>query len=305
VSATHKRIIAIDSGIGGLSVVASLLGEATGGISVTYLADLVNLPYGGKSAPKIKELTTENLTYLLNSVAAPCADLILIACNTIFAQAGTECNRIGNSNGIPVCGVIRANCLDAVSKNSQRIVVVGTEATIESRVYRHELEGLGVWTDKIIEVSCPLFVPLIEEKMTAGPALEWIVKYYLSPVIKVGDSVILGCTHYTYILDALRRIYPDVYWIKSGRNLLEYEPAIRNLFLNRSPYLAQNKNRLEILVTGRGLDLPLIDDLDLSHTEVNINLVTSTKPEYSIPVFPGLSQSMPQTPLFHMEAVPS
>ena len=276
----RKNIFAIDSGIGGLSVLASWLRQLNHGFSITYMADFANIPYGNKNPEKIKEIIQENLVYLLEMCAIKnVPDLIFIACNTIFANAKEVCTNFGKSSGVPVCGVIHANCLDAISKNPKRIIVIATAATVKSHTYRIELEKLSFKSSKIIEIACPLFVSFIEESLTTGPALEWVINHYIRDVVKPGDAVILGCTHYYYILETLKSLFPKVIWIRSGKNLMQYEPAVKTIFNTVSEGLSCKRiqSSLNLVVTGREFELSSIKALNLKNVNVNSKVITSVK----------------------------
>ena len=121
-----------------------------------------------------------------------------------------------------LCGVIYANCVQALSLKPNRIVIIATKATVQSRAYSKQLIELGFIHNKIIEIECPLFVPFIEENLTAGSAVEWIIDHYMGKIIREGDCVILGCTHYRYILETMKAQFSGTEWINSGRNLLKY-----------------------------------------------------------------------------------
>jgi glutamate racemase len=87
---------------------------------------------------------------------------------------------------------------------NKKIGVIGTEATIQSGAYTRALKE----SDSVIEVysgACPLFVPLVEEGWTDNEVAEMTVKAYLSSLKQSGiDTLILGCTHYPLLKQAIR-----------------------------------------------------------------------------------------------------
>jgi len=210
------RIAAFDSGVGGLTAIAPLLKQFPEA-HVSYLGDLANLPYGTKSPDRIRELTRLNLEWFLKKNSS--FDVIVIACNTASAHAIEIAEKIGAARGTPVVGVIRPGCLAAVESQAKRVVVLATSATVESQSYLRSLQQAGA-QGEIVQKACPLFVPLVEDELYEGPAVESIARRYLDEVLKPGDTVILGCTHYPFLLKTLKSLYPNMSWIDAGAALL-------------------------------------------------------------------------------------
>jgi glutamate racemase len=237
------RIAAFDSGIGGLSAIAPLLREQRG-VSITYLGDLANLPYGTKSPGRVKDLATSNVRFLLDHCRSSSpVDLLVLACNTASAYALEACSDVAANFGLPVVGVIQASCRAALRQEPKRVIVLATKGTVNSHAYRDELLQLG-FKGLSLEIPCPLFVPLVEEGITDGPAAEWIARSYLDPMLRPDDTVILGCTHYPYLLPVLQSLYPQVTWIQAGDALLSEAPEMHRPSAHR-----QDTNSLEILFT--------------------------------------------------------
>jgi glutamate racemase len=90
-----------------------------------------------------------------------------------------------------------------VTKN-HRYGVIGTEATIAGGVYQRGLMAADLEAH-VLAKACPLFVPLVEQGMVTGPIVDLVVELYISEFKESGvDSIILGCTHYPLLADALR-----------------------------------------------------------------------------------------------------
>lgn len=209
------KIAAFDSGIGGLTAVAPLL-KALPGLQVTYLGDLANLPYGTKSPERIRNLARANAEWLL---ASENFDLFIVACNTVSAHALDLCSDAAALHQTRCVGVLEPGCRRAVAANSSRIVVLATGATVASGTYPSGLRALG-FQGEIEQRACPLFVPLVEDDLIHGPAVEEIARRYLDSVLRPGDAVILGCTHYPILLPTLSHCYPNVTWVDAGGALL-------------------------------------------------------------------------------------
>jgi glutamate racemase len=211
----HAAIGVFDSGIGGLTVVRELL-DTLPNERIVYFGDTARVPYGGKSVETIKRYAAEDTELLL----AHDVKLIVAACNTVSANALEEVERA--AGGVPVIGMIGPCAREALKRTkSGRIGIIGTEATIASRAYETQIarkaEAASNQT-KTFSQACPLFVPLAEEGWIDHPATEMIVREYLAPLIENDiDTLILGCTHYPVLIDAIQRVVgPGVTLINSG-----------------------------------------------------------------------------------------
>jgi glutamate racemase len=242
-------LAAFDSGLGGLSALAPLLRASRGG-RVSYLGDLANLPYGPKSARRISQLTLANIKHLLDDSRFPKPDLLVVACNTASAYAMDAIRPVLEEKRIPVLGVIEPACREALRSKPQRILVLATQATVSSRAYESELRRLG-FVGEIQQIACPLFVPFVEEGIVDGPALQWVVQKYLAPHARPGDLAILGCTHYPFMLETLKKEFDHLAFVHAGEALLK-EPVILEL-------LAKNTNEFENHV----LELVFTDNPDV------------------------------------------
>jgi glutamate racemase len=194
-----------DSGIGGLSVLRSLLRDLPE-YDYLYLGDSARTPYGNKSFEIICEYTRQAVDFLF---ARGCV-LIILACNTASAKALRMIQQQWLPSHFPdrrVLGVVipLAEAGAEVTRFG-RIGVIGTRATIESKVYEEELQKLRGGL-KILGLACPLLVPLVEEGWAGKPETNMILKKYLRRLkdAKV-DTLILGCTHYPFLQDDIERV---------------------------------------------------------------------------------------------------
>lgn len=196
-----------DSGFGGLTVFSSLLADLPQ-YDYIYLGDNARAPYGGRSQEVIYRYTKEAVDFLF---AQGCI-LVILACNTASAQALRRIQTEYLPQKYPgrnVLGVIRP-LAEAAAKNRKcnKIGIIGTRATIESRAYESELEKLNPGLE-VFSQSAPLLVPLIEEGWQKRPETKIILKKYLRPLKnKQIDSLLLGCTHYSLLYEEIRRIIP-------------------------------------------------------------------------------------------------
>jgi glutamate racemase len=184
----HRPIGLFDSGIGGLTVLKSLL-SALPIESFIYLGDTARLPYGSKSPQTIERYLIQNIEFLIRrNVKA-----IVVACNS----ASTVLLGPVRDFGVPVYNVIEPGAACAVKTSpGLKIGVLGTKATVRAKSYVRAIQGLAP-DARVFQQACPLLVPLVEEGWENDPLTNLIVYRYLTPLIDAGvDTLIMGCTHY-------------------------------------------------------------------------------------------------------------
>jgi glutamate racemase len=211
-----KNIIGIfDSGLGGLTVFKHLLKNLPG-YNYIYLGDNARLPYGEKSQATIYEYTREAMEFLFQKGC----NLIIIACNTASSQALRKLQQEYLPKHYPkrrILGVIRPLAEEFAAGKFKKIGVIGTKATILSQAYKTEIKKLNPKI-KVESLSTPLLVPLIEEGWAKKPETKTILKKYLEPLkTKQIEALILGCTHYPFLLKEIKEIM--------GRQIIVPDPG--------------------------------------------------------------------------------
>lgn len=262
----RKPIGVFDSGIGGLTVVKALMDELPSE-SIVYFGDTARVPYGTKSKPTIVKFSLENVEFLLR-FDVKC---IVVACNTSSSWALPTLRKYFK---VPIIGVIRPGALAAVRyTRNQRVGVIGTRATINSKAYETAIKRVNPRV-KVFSVSCPLFVPLVEEGLLNGSICHDIAQRYLKPLKRQRvDTMILGCTHYPLLTKTIKKVMgPQVTMVDSAnqtvnevrgvlmgidalsngnpkpryRFFVTDEPShfdnIRNRFLGKSPGVVERAN---------------------------------------------------------------
>lgn len=191
-----------DSGVGGLTVVKELIRQLPRE-DIVYFGDTARVPYGIKSKETVIRFSIENILFLLKYNVK----LICVACNTVSSYALPE---IKNHFKVPIVGVINPGAREAVyATKNKKVGVIGTKGTIKSRAYELEINQLDPKV-KVTAVSCPLFVPFVEEGWLKGDVVLTVAKTYLKPLkdAKV-DTVILGCTHYPLLKPVIKEVMGD------------------------------------------------------------------------------------------------
>ena len=191
-----------DSGIGGLTVLKEIR-KVLPDEKIYYLGDTARVPYGEKTKELIIRYSKEIVEFLLEKNVSA----IVVACNTATALALKE---LKETFKIPIIGVIEAGARTAIeaTKNG-KIGVIGTKATIQSGKYEEEIKLFNKKV-KVLQKACPLFVPAVEEGILSGKLVNQIIKTYLDDFKEKVDTLILGCTHYPLLKDAISKIYPDI-----------------------------------------------------------------------------------------------
>ncbi|WP_373034776.1 glutamate racemase [Sulfurimonas sp.] len=209
------KIGVFDSGIGGLTVVKSLLNHQLFE-EIIYFGDTARVPYGIKDKNTIIRYAIEAVEFFKNFDI----DLIIVACNTVSAYALEE---MRENASCPVIGVVEAGILATVNslddKNSN-ILILGTKATINSRAYEDGLEKKGF--NNLEAKATGLFVPIVEEEIYEGEILNATLSHYFCE-LKKPDAIILGCTHFPLISGPIEDYFcKESIVIHSGDAIVEY-----------------------------------------------------------------------------------
>lgn len=197
IMSNNRPIGVFDSGIGGLSVV-SVISDLLPSENIIYLGDTQRVPYGSKDPRDIKKYSSELVDFLLKKDVKA----IVVACNTISAVALDE---IKNSTNLPIIDVINPT-VEYIIENirKEEVALIGTKATIDSKVYEQKLKLLNL---KILTIACPQFVTLVEEGEIDSQKTQEIIKSCLLPIREENiDTVILGCTHFPALKEKISEI---------------------------------------------------------------------------------------------------
>lgn len=194
---SDRPIVVFDSGLGGLTVVASLY-RMMPHENFVFFADRARVPYASLSPNLITRYACESAGFLREHDPKAA----VIACNTVSAVALREVEQVLS---VPVINVLHPTAAAAArSTVNKKIGVLATTATVRRNTYATVLDELlpGV---QVVSQGCPLLVPLVEEGWTDGDIPRSIVEHYLGDLMKAQvDTVVLGCTHYEYFRDHIQ-----------------------------------------------------------------------------------------------------
>ena len=229
-----------DSGFGGLSVWRELH-RALPRESLIYLGDGKNCPYGTKSEEQIRELAERAVGDL---VERGCK-MVVVACNTATAAA-IEYLRERFSH-LPIVGLEPAVKPACAMTRSKVVGVIATERSLVGRKFLSTLERYGEGVE-VLKVVGEGFVEAVEADAEQEPRTEELVRRVVEPIIERGaDVIVLGCTHYPFLGDVIRRVVGDreVAVIDSGEAVEKRVESLLDKFSLRCA--EDNVPRLEFL----------------------------------------------------------
>ena len=204
------RVLVFDSGIGGLSIAASIH-QSLPGVDLVYLADNAGFPYGEQPESVVIERCT---TLVMDTLARVSCDIIVIACNT---ASTVVLPRLRSMTRVPVVGVVPAVKPAAAITRNQRIGVLATPATVR-RPYLDELIQEFASHCQVERIGHPGLVQWVESSVSGLPVPRNDLAQAVAGFRTAGvDTVVLGCTHYPLLLEPLKDVLPEVaFWVDSG-----------------------------------------------------------------------------------------
>jgi glutamate racemase len=209
---TDPRPIGVfDSGVGGLTVLREIL-RRTPDESTIYLGDNARAPYGVRPDEEVRSFSTQSIDALVERDVKA----VVVACNTSTAIALGDLRR---RYDLPILGVIRPGATSAaLATRNRRVGVIGTPATIRSHAYFAAIKDENPAVE-VYEHATPTFVPMVEAGLLTGPEVEASVREALAPLLGERDergefvfplppsarvdTVLLGCTHYPLLRQAI------------------------------------------------------------------------------------------------------
>lgn len=227
-----------DSGFGGLSVLQKLT-EILPEYDLCYLGDNARAPYGTRSFSTVYKYTKEAVLWLFSKKC----HLVVIACNTASAKALRSIQQNDLPSVAPerrVLGVIRplTEIAGYISRNGH-VGLLATSGTVRSSSYSIEIQKFSPGIH-LTQEACPIWVPLVENMEVDNSGVEYFVQQHLKNLFSKDpeiDTLILGCTHYPFLLPVIKRNVPDNVQIVSQGNIVA--DSLKN-YLSRHPEIEQN-----------------------------------------------------------------
>jgi len=216
-----------------------------------YLSDSKNAPYGEKSKQTIIDLAIKNTEILLNRNCK----IIIVACNTATTNA---IDILREKYSIPFIGIEPAIKPAALKTRTNIIGILATKGTLNSKLFEQTSSTIN---EKIIrkEIIGKGLVALIESGKLDSKEMTALLSSYIIPLIKENvDCLVLGCTHYPYLVPQIREIVGNkIQIIDSGEAVARQTKAIlhKNNLINTSKdksehkfFINKDKKILELII---------------------------------------------------------
>jgi glutamate racemase len=199
--ANNNPIGIFDSGVGGLSIFKELI-KRLPYESVVYFADSANCPYGPKQKDEIINLSVKAVDFLLSKNCK----IVIVACNTATAAA---ISFLRNKYEISFIGMEPAVKPASIYSKTQSIAVLATEGTFNGDLYKETSEKYAKGIDLNIKVGDKLVAIVENGLIEEQESLDYITNLIKPLLKKKIDKLVLGCTHYPFLIPVLRKILPS------------------------------------------------------------------------------------------------
>lgn len=187
-----------DSGIGGTSIwkeIHALLPNE----STIYLSDSKNAPYGQKSEKEILDLSIKNTELLIDKGCK----LVVVACNTATTNA---IDYLRANYNIPIIGIEPAIKTASIQTKRGVIGILATKGTLNSKLFEQTSATINNNITVVEQIGTGL-VELIENGKINSIEMTTLLKQHLKPMLlSKCDCIVLGCTHYPYLIPQIRKI---------------------------------------------------------------------------------------------------
>jgi len=228
-----------DSGIGGTSIwkeIHKLLPLE----DTIYLADSFNAPYGLKSQEEIIQLSKKNTEFLLNNNCK----IIVVACNTATTNA---IKVLRSTYDVPFIGIEPAIKPAANNTQTHTIGILATKGTLNSDLFNKTASSLA--NVKIVEQIGHGLVQLIENGDIESSEMDELLKSYLTPMVEKNiDYLVLGCSHYPYLIPQIEKLIPkNIKIIDSGEAVAI---QTKNVLFNNNLLNIDHKNVSNVFYTN-------------------------------------------------------
>ena len=238
-----------DSGVGGTSIwkeIHQLLPYE----NTIYLADSLNAPYGNKSKEEIISLSIKNTELLLEKGCK----IIVVACNTATTNAITV---LRGRFRVPFIGIEPAIKPAALQSKSKSIGILATKGTLNSELF--SLATKEFTKDIMItEVIGEGLVPLIEKGALLSSEISSLLEKFLKPMLENNiDHLVLGCSHYPYLIPQLAKLIPNnIKIIDSGEAVAKQTKNI--LLENNLLREPSNQSIIQFITNSSDITLKLL-----------------------------------------------
>lgn len=202
-----------DSGVGGISVLRSVR-EQMPEESILYFGDQCHVPYGSRSMEQIQRFSDAITRFLLEQEAK----IIVVACNTASAAALKYLRE--TFPRMQFVGMEPAVKPAAEHTRTGRVGVLATPATFQGALYASVVERFASGVE-LFQDTCPGLVQQIEQGRLNDKETHRILEKALLPMLKKDiDTIVLGCTHYPFVIPLIQEI------VGEGVRVIDPAPAV-------------------------------------------------------------------------------
>ncbi len=237
---TNRPIAFFDSGVGALTVytkLKTLLPKE----NYIYFGDTKHMPYGEKTEAELLEYADNIFKFFISKNVKA----VVMACNT---TSSVIYDKIKDKYNVKIYPIIQSASNILAQLPAKKIGVLATPATIKSSAYKHQIQKYNP-NMEVVQIACPEWVRIVEEHRINQPQSILQIKEKLDEMFEFNpEKIILGCTHYPYLIEILTKfapkamfIDPSVYFaefIKSdltSNNLIENSQGTEEIYVSSSP----------------------------------------------------------------------
>ncbi len=233
-----------DSGIGGLSVWREIARQLPHEDAI-YFADQIHIPYGPRSLQEIRSFSEAITRFLLDRGCK----IIVVACNAASAAALKHLR--ATFPDVPFVGMEPAVKPAAETTHTGVVGVMATPATFQGELFASVVERFANGVQLVKEV-CPGLVQQVEAGRLNTPDTLAMLDRFLQPIREANaDTIVLGCTHYPFVIDAIRQLAPGV-------KVIDPAPAVARqvdrVLKERGLLCAENRAGQPRFITSGDLD---------------------------------------------------
>ena len=234
-----------DSGIGGITIFNSVK-KLLPNEDIIYFSDNLNSPYGNKPIETIKKISFNNTQWLLDNGCK----LIVVACNTATTNSISD---LRNKFNIPFVGIEPAIKPAAMKTKTGKIGVLATKGTLSSDLFNTTSIDYAS-NIEILEKNGDGLVELIENGVFEGIEIENLLHKHLDFMInKKIDHLVLGCTHYPFLIKVLSELLPSsIKIIDSGEAVAK---QTKSLLINNKIENNSNQGKYSFYYNGDSASL--------------------------------------------------
>ncbi len=260
----NKPIGVIDSGIGGLSVLTHLIADMKHE-SFIYFADSAFCPYGQKKYDEIRQRLKKIVDFLIKTHDTK---TIVVACNTATAAA---IDFLRENYTIPFIGMEPAIKPAALSTKNNTIGVLATEGTFNGRLFKTTCQKFANNIKINVQAGNGL-VELIEKGQIDGTEIETLLYKYITPMVhENADLIVLGCTHFPFLIQTINKLFPQL-------KLIDPAPAVSKQTFNiikQNNILGNTKQKETIFYTSgitSRLNAFLLKNMNIKSESIHITI---------------------------------